>query len=121
MVNSIHLLGNVGNDPEIVNLDNGTKIAKMSLATSETYKNKSGEKVTDTQWHNLVCFGKLSEIIEKYVNKGDKIYVDGKIKYDKWEKDGVKRTSTSIVINNMTMLGSKPQDNTPENNTNDQF
>ena len=105
MVNKATLIGNVGKDPEIINTDGGLKIAKLSLATSEKYNNKQGEKVSQTEWHNLTVFGKLSEVFEKYVKKGDKIYVEGKLKTDKYEKDGVTRYSTSIIVRELQMLG----------------
>ena len=72
------LIGHIGNDPEIVNLENGNKIAKFSLATNETYKNKAGEKVSETDWHNIVVFGKQSEIVEKYFKKGSKMLIEGR-------------------------------------------
>ncbi|MBT3209647.1 MAG: single-stranded DNA-binding protein [Bacteroidetes bacterium] len=107
MINKVILIGNVGKEPEVNYLDNGVAVAKFSLATSESYK-KDGEKVTITEWHNIVMWRKLAEICEKYVKKGDKLYVEGKISTRSWDdKDGNKRYSTEIVANNMTMLGTK--------------
>lgn len=104
--NKVQLIGNVGNDPEIVNLESGKKLAKFSIATNESYKNAKGEKVTDTQWHNVVAWGKTAEIIENFVTKGKEIGVDGKLtsrSYD--DKDGNKRYVTEIVCNELLMLG----------------
>ena len=76
--NRVQLIGNLGNDPEIVNLDGGSKLAKFSIATSESYKNAQGEKVEETQWHNIVAWGKTAEIVENYLAKGKQVAVDGK-------------------------------------------
>ena len=106
--NKVQLIGNLGNDPEIVNLESGKMLAKFSLATNESYKNAKGEKVTDTQWHNIVAWGKTAEIIEKYVTKGKEIAVEGKLtsrSYD--DKEGNKRYITEVVCNELVMLGSK--------------
>ena len=106
--NNVQLIGNVGNAPEITNLDSGKKIAKLSLATNENYKNAKGEKVTDTQWHNCVAWGKTAEIVEKYVEKGKEIAIQGKLTSRSYEdKEGVKRYVTEIVINEVLLLGSK--------------
>ena len=75
--NKVQLIGNVGREPEIVNLESGKKLAKFSVATNENYKNASGERVTDTQWHNIVAWGKTAELIEKYVNKGKEVGIEG--------------------------------------------
>ena len=107
MVNKCTILGNVGKDPEVIT-PNGTTIAKFSVATSETFKDKAGEKKTETQWHNVVAFGKLAEIIGNYVKKGSKIYIEGKIKYGSYEdKEGNKKYTTDIIASQMTMLDSK--------------
>lgn len=106
--NKVQLIGNLGNAPEIVNLESGKKLAKFSIATNEAYKNAQGEKVQDTQWHNLVAWGKTAEIIEKYVNKGSEIAIEGKLttrSYD--DKDGVKRYITEVVVSEVLMLGGK--------------
>ena len=103
--NSVNLIGNLGKDPEVKEVSNGNKVAKFSLATSDNYKNKNGEKVTDTQWHNLVIWGKLADVAEKYLKKGNQIAVEGKInnrEYD--DKDGIHRYFTEIVVNDMVML-----------------
>jgi len=105
-VNKVILIGNVGKDPEVKHLDNGTVLTKFPLATSETYK-KDNEKVSTTEWHNIVLFRSQAEIAEKYVKKGDALYIEGKIRTRSWEdQDGNKRYMTEIVGNNMQMLGS---------------
>ena len=106
--NKVQLIGNLGNAPEIVNLESGKKLAKFSIATNDTYKNAQGEKVQDTQWHNLVAWGKTAEIIEKYVVKGSEVAIEGKLTsrtYD--DKEGNKRFITEVVVNEVLMLGGK--------------
>ena len=106
--NNVQLIGNVGNAPEIVNLESGKKIAKLSIATNESYKNSNGERVTNTDWHNLVAWGKTAEIIEKYVEKGKEIAIQGKLtsrSYD--DKEGTKRYVTEVVVNEVLLLGTK--------------
>ena len=106
--NKVQLIGNLGNDPEIITLDSGKKLAKISIATNETYKNAQGEKVTDTQWHNVVAWNKTAEIIEQYLQKGNEVAIEGKLTYRSYEdKDGVKKYTTEIVSNELLMLGSK--------------
>ena len=107
-VNKVILVGNLGKDPEVKYLDNGVAVANFSLATTENYKNKEGEKVSQTEWHNIVLWRGLAEIAEKYLKKGASVYIEGKIKTRKWEdKDGVTRYNTEILTDNMTMLGGK--------------
>lgn len=107
-VNKVILVGNVGKDPEVKYLDNSVAVCNFSLATSETYNNKNGEKVTQTEWHNIVLWRKLAEIAETYVKKGMQIYIEGQIRTRNWEdKDGVKRYTTEIFGTNMQMLGRK--------------
>ena len=106
--NKVQLIGNLGNDPEIINLDSGKKLAKFSVATNETYKNSSGEKVTDTQWHNVVAWGKTAEIIETYLTKGKEVAIEGKLTSRSYEdKEGQKKYITEIVCNELLMLGNK--------------
>ena len=106
--NKVQLIGNLGNDPEIINLESGRKLAKFSIATNETYKNAQGEKVTDTQWHNVVAWNKTADIIEQYVTKGREIAIEGKLVSRSYEDaDGVKRYVTEVVVNELLMLGSK--------------
>ena len=122
-VNKCILIGNVGM------IESKGNITKASLATSESYKNKQGEKVDSTQWHRLVFFGKLAEIADKYVSKGDKLYIEGQIKYGKYtDNNGVERYSTDITVRNMQMLGSKkegapkaPNGNVAEASSHDDF
>ena len=107
-VNKVILLGNLGKDPEVKYLDNGVAVANFSLATTENYKNKEGEKVSQTEWHNIVLWRGLAEVAEKYLKKGASVYIEGKIKTRKWEdKDGNTRYNTEILADNMTMLGGK--------------
>jgi len=104
--NKVQLIGNLGQDPEIVNLDNGGKLAKFSVATNEIYKNGKGEKVTDTQWHNVVAWGKTAEIVENYLAKGNEVAVEGKLIHRSYEnKEGEKRYITEIKCNELVMLG----------------
>ncbi|MCD8404398.1 single-stranded DNA-binding protein [Tenacibaculum dicentrarchi] len=106
--NKVQLVGNLGNDPEIITLESGKKLAKFSLATNETYKNSAGEKVTDTQWHNLIAWGKIAELIEKYLKKGKEVMVEGKLTYRSYEpSEGEKRYVTEITVNEFLMLGAK--------------
>jgi len=106
--NKVQLIGNLGNSPEITTLESGKKVAKFSLATNETYKNAKGEKVTDTQWHNIVAWNKTAEIIEKYLEKGSQVAIEGKLTSRSWDdKDGNKRHITEVVCNEMMMLGGK--------------
>tara|TARA_Y100001954_G_C15580502_1_gene488094 strand:- start:379 stop:789 length:411 start_codon:yes stop_codon:yes gene_type:complete len=107
-VNKVILVGNLGKDPEVRYLDSGVAVANFSLATTENYKNKEGERVSQTEWHNIVFWRGLAEVAEKYLKKGDSVYVEGKIKTRKWEdKEGNTRYSTEILADNMTMLGKK--------------
>ena len=104
--NRVQLIGNLGNDPEIINLESGKTLAKFSIATNESYKNANGEKITDTQWHNIVAWGKTAQIVEKYVGKGKEVAIEGKLTTRSWEdKDGNKRYTTEIVANELLMLG----------------
>ena len=109
--NKVQLIGNLGKDPEVKQLESGKTLAKLSLATSENYKNADGEKVTDTQWHNLVAWGKTAQIAEKYLKKGDKIAIEGKLINRSYEdKEGVKRYVTEVLVSEILMLGSKNKD-----------
>ncbi|MEP1096193.1 MAG: single-stranded DNA-binding protein [Cyclobacteriaceae bacterium] len=105
-VNKVILVGRLGKDPEVRHLENGATVANFSMATSETYKDRNtGEKRETTEWHNIVLWRGLAEVVEKYVKKGDMIYIEGKLKTRSWEKDGVTRYTTEVVGDNMTMLG----------------
>ena len=108
-VNKAILVGNVA-EPEVRYTGDGKAIANVSLATSETWKDKNnGEQKEATEWHRLVFFGKLAEIVEKYVKKGSKLYVEGRLQTRSWEKDGVKRYTTEVVCSEMQMLDSRAQ------------
>ena len=105
-VNRVTLLGNIGKDPEVRETKSGN-IANLTMATSERYTDKSGQKQEKTEWHNLVVFGKLADIVAKYVKKGDKLYVEGSITTRKWEdKEGNTRYTTEVKVRDLTMLGS---------------
>lgn len=107
-VNKAIILGNVGNDPEVTQLENGTTIASLSVATSEQWKDKNtGEKQEKTEWHRITAFGRLAEIIADYIKKGSKIYIEGRIQTDKYEKEGVTHYSTKIIASQMQMLDSR--------------
>lgn len=109
-VNKVILLGNLGRDPEVRHLENGRAVANFSIATSETYKNKQGEKVTNTEWHNLVLWTPLAEIAEKYLKKGNQVYIEGKLTSRSYEdKDGVTKYITEVVGREMTLLGGGPR------------
>ncbi len=104
--NKVQLIGNLGQEPEIVNLESGKKLAKFSIATNDYYYNKEGDKITDTQWHNIVAWGKTADIIEKYVNKGQEIAIEGKLTSRSYEdSEGKKRYITEVVCNELLMLG----------------
>ena len=106
--NSVRLLGNVGMDPQVITFDNGNKLAKFSLATSERRKdpNHAGQFIDDTQWHQLIIWGKGADIIQTYIKKGAKLAVDGKITYRQYiDKNESKRTVAEITVNNFSMLG----------------
>jgi single-strand DNA-binding protein len=113
-VNKAILVGYVGTDPEVRYLDSGTPVCNFRLATSEVYKNKSGERVTTTEWHNVVLWRGLAETAEKYIKKGTQLYIEGRIKTRSWDdKDGNKRYTTEIICDNLQMLGKKT-DEPPE-------
>lgn len=105
MVNKVILVGNVGSDPEVKSVGE-SKVANFSFATSETYKDKNSDKKTITEWHRIVIWRGLAEIVERYVKKGDKLYLEGKIQTRSWDdKDGTKKFSTEIVVDTLKMLG----------------
>ncbi len=106
--NKVQLIGNLGMNPEIKSLDGGKKLAKMSIATNESYKNAQGELVKETQWHNIIAWGKTAEIIEKYLKKGSEVAVEGKLVNRNYtDKEGIKRYVTEIEINELLMLDKK--------------
>ena len=102
------MIGNLGMDPEVKSFDKDKKMARISIATNEVYYNAKGEKVQDTQWHNIVMWGKTTEIAEKYLKKGQEVAVEGKLVNRSWEtKEGEKRYATEVVVNELVMLGKK--------------
>ncbi|MEI6866261.1 single-stranded DNA-binding protein [Flavicella sp.] len=106
--NKVQLIGCVGSTPEVIQLESGKKLVKFTMATNESYKNAKGDKVEDTQWHNLVVWSRLIEVVEKYVKKGDELAIEGKLtnhSYD--DKEGNKRYVSEIVVNELLMLGGK--------------
>ena len=106
--NKVQLIGNLGNNPEIRTIEDGKKLARFSVATNETYRNAKGEKVTETQWHNLVAWGKVAEIAEQFLSKGSEVAIEGKlINRNYTDKDGVKRYVTEVQVNEVLMLGEK--------------
>lgn len=107
MVNEVRLIGNLGVDPEVRHLSADSAVASFSLATSESYIDKKGEKVTNTEWHRVQLWGKLAGIAEKYLKKGSQVYISGSIRYDKYEKDGETKYITKINGTVLKMLGSK--------------
>tara|TARA_B100001142_G_C14334991_1_gene655548 strand:- start:74 stop:496 length:423 start_codon:yes stop_codon:yes gene_type:complete len=112
-VNKVILIGNLGKDPEVKYLDSGVAVANFSLATTENYRNKEGEKVSQTEWHNIVLWRGLAEIAEKWLKKGSSVYIEGKIRTRRWEdKDGNARYTTEILGENMTMLGKRDDNKT---------
>lgn len=107
-VNKVILVGNVGNDPEVRYMPNGNAVANVSVATSETWKDKNtGDQQEKTEWHRVVFFNRLAEIVEQYVKKGSKLYLEGRLQTRSWDQDGVKRYTTEIVANEMQMLDSR--------------
>jgi single-strand DNA-binding protein len=106
-LNKVMLIGNVGSDPEIRMTPSGSKVAKLSLATNRSYQDRSGQQQERTDWHRLTFFGRLADIVEQWVNKGDRLYVEGRIEYSQTQDDqGGTRYWTDVVVNEMVMLGS---------------
>lgn len=106
-VNKVILMGNLGRDPEVRYMPNGEAVANFSIATTENWKDKSGQKQEKTEWHNIVMYRKLAEIAGEYLKKGRPVYIEGRLQTRKWEKDGVTRYSTEIIADQMQMLGGK--------------
>jgi len=104
--NKVQLIGNLGQDPEIKTLSDGKKVATFSMATSENYRNAAGEKVQETQWHRVVAWGRLAELSEKYLKKGRKVAIEGKLTHRDYEdKEGIRRYVTEVVVSEMLLLG----------------
>ena len=116
-VNTVHLIGHIGKIPEVKTLESGAKVATFSLATTESYKDKNtGERVDKTEWHNIVLWKGLADITERFLKKGSQVYIEGKIQYRSYEKDGVTRYSTEILGSSLTMLSKNsdsPQGSVP--------
>jgi single-strand DNA-binding protein len=106
-VNKVILVGHLGRDPEVKTIESGVKVARFSLATTETYKDKSGERKDVTEWHNIVVWRNLADIAERFLTKGKLIYVEGKLRTRSWDDNGAKRYATEVIADNFTMLGSK--------------
>jgi single-strand DNA-binding protein len=104
-VNKVILVGNVGRDPEVRHLDKGVAVARFSLATTENYTSKTGEKVSNTEWHNIVAWRQLAELSEKYIKKGSQLYIEGRLRTRDYEKDGVKHYATEINADSIQLLG----------------
>lgn len=106
--NKVQLIGNLGNNPEIITLDSGKKLAKFSIATNENYKNAKGEKITETYWHNLIAWNNTAEIVEKYLQKGNEVAIEGKLTNRSYEdKEGNKKYITEVIVNEVLLLGNK--------------
>lgn len=117
-MNKAILIGNLGKDPEVKQLDGGSKLAKFSIATSNKYKNKAGETVTETTWHSIIVWGKLADVVEKYLKKGDKVCVRGRIDNRSYtDKEGVKRYTTEINCDELEFLTTKPAANNQQQQT----
>ena len=106
-VNKVILIGNLGRDPETRYLPNGDAVTSISVATTETWKDKNGDKQEKTEWHRVSLFRRLGEIAGEYLKKGSQVYIEGRIEYREYEKDGQKRYTTDIIANEMKMLGSR--------------
>jgi single-strand DNA-binding protein len=105
--NHVQLIGNLGSDPELKEFGEKKKLARISIATNESYVNAKGEKVTETQWHNVIAWGKQAEYLEKYTKKGQQVAISGKLVNSNYEKDGEKRYKTEVVANEVVLLGSR--------------
>lgn len=108
-INKVILVGTLGKDPETKYMPSGNAVTSFSVATSESWKDKAGKKQEVTEWHNITMFGKVAEIAEKYLKKGSKVYLEGKIKTEKYQKDGTDKYITKIVCHELQMLDSKPE------------
>ncbi len=105
-VNKVILIGNLGSDPEVRYLESGSAVAKFSIATTESYTNKSGERVENTEWHRIELWEGLAKVAEKYLKKGNQVYIEGRIRTDNWtDKEGQQRSGITIRANSMTLLG----------------
>jgi single-strand DNA-binding protein len=119
-INKVILVGNAGKDPEVKHLDSDTSVANFPLATTEYYNNKSGERVENTEWHNIVCWRRLALLAENYIRKGSQLYVEGKIRTRNYEQDGVKKYITEVYADTIQLLGKKSDPNQVEGAKNQQ-
>jgi len=119
-VNKVILVGHVGKDPEVQYIKEDVPVAKFTLATSETYRTKQGDKVTNTEWHNIVVWRGLAKVVEQWVKKGSQLYLEGKITTRSYEKDGQTKYFTEIVVNNLEMLGKSQGNGSTSSNTSPQ-
>ena len=110
-INKVILIGNLGRDPEVYTFDNGNKKVRLAIATTEVYRNKQNERIEHTEWHIVVLFRGLAEVAAKYLQKGSQVYVEGRLRTRSWEENGSKRYVTEIEAQNLTMLGSKRNEN----------
>lgn len=117
-LNKVILIGNVGNEPEVQYIQENVPVAKFSLATNETYRTKEGDRVTNTEWHNIVIWRGLAKVVEQYVKKGSKLYIEGKITTRQYEKDGQTKYFTEIVGRNMIMLDKRDDVSGTDNTAN---
>jgi single-strand DNA-binding protein len=109
--NRVQLIGHLGADPEVKTLEGNKKVARLSIATNDEYTDKNGQKVKQTQWHNLVVWGKLADTCEKYLTKGKEIAIEGKLTYRTWnDKDGKTHNITEVIVNELLMMGGKAKD-----------
>jgi len=116
-VNKVILIGNLGRDPEVRYLEGGTVVAKFPLATSEPYKDKTGRRIDQTEWHNIVLWRGLAEVAEKYLKKGMSVFIEGKIKSRSWDdKEGIRKHITEIVADTLTILGKREEHIASANN-----
>ena len=118
-VNKVILIGNLGSDPEVRYLESGSAVAKFSIATTESYTNKSGERVDNTEWHRIELWEGLAKVAEKYLKKGNQVYIEGRIRTDNWtDKEGQQRSGITIRANSMTLLGGPAQSGSGGENSN---
>lgn len=120
-VNKVILIGNLGSDPEVRHLSSGSVVANFNIATSESYTNRNGERVTQTEWHRIELWDGLAKVAEQYLKKGNTVYIEGKLKTENWQdSDGNNRTTTRIRATNMTMLGGRSNDSGDQSSDMDQ-
>ena len=106
-INKVILIGHLGKDPEVRTLESGAKVARFPLATTEVYKDKNGDRKEQTEWHNIICWRNWADVVEKYLTKGKQIYVEGRLRTRTWEENGIKKYTTEIQADIITMLGTR--------------